>query len=153
MRSEFVPRAAPLLGVGALGLFVCLHAAVRPSHAADSAASAWKAPARAAALKNPLPPDDASRAAGKAVYAKQCAGCHGGGGKGDGSDAANLSRPPSDLTASSSRRQSDGELYWKITEGRRPMPRFGKTLTDEQRWHVVNYVRSLAPRQNQPRDN
>ena len=32
------------------------------------------------------------------------------------------------------------------TEGRRPMPRFQKTLSDEQRWHLVNYIRSLKPR-------
>jgi mono/diheme cytochrome c family protein len=159
MRSEFVSRAACwLLGV-ALCLFVCLCAAVVPNQPsqvraeAAAAASGWKAPARAAALKNPIPPDDASRATGKAFYSKECAGCHGAGGKGNGPDAADLSHPPSDLTTPTSRGQADGELFWKITEGRRPMPRFGRRLTDEQRWHVVNYLRSLSSRKKDPRDN
>ena len=56
-----------------------------PARAADnSAAEEWKAPARAARKKNPIPPDEKSLAAGKAVYAKECASCHGDAGKGDG---------------------------------------------------------------------
>jgi mono/diheme cytochrome c family protein len=39
---------------------------------------------------------------------------------------------------------TDGEIFWKITEGRRPMPSFKKELTDEQRWQLVNFLRRLA---------
>ena len=35
------------------------------------------------------------------------------------------------------------ELFWKITEGRKPMPSTKKSLTEEQRWQVVNYIRTL----------
>jgi mono/diheme cytochrome c family protein len=105
----------------------------------------WKAPPRAAAAKNPVPANDKSVGLGKSIYAKECAACHGAVGRGDGPDAKDLSRPPSDLTAPTTRQQSDGELFWKLTEGRRPMPRFGRTLSDEQRWHVVNYIRTLQP--------
>jgi mono/diheme cytochrome c family protein len=41
---------------------------------------------------------------------------------------------------------TDGEIFWKIGEGRRPMPSFKKRLTDDQRWQLVNYVRSFAPK-------
>ncbi len=40
----------------------------------------------------------------------------------------------------------EGEIFWKISEGRRPMPSFKKQLTEEQRWQLVNYLRTLAPK-------
>ena len=46
-------------------------------------------------------------------------------------------------------KQSDGSMFYKITEGREPMPP-AENLDEEQRWHLVNYVRTLAPR---PRDS
>jgi mono/diheme cytochrome c family protein len=42
--------------------------------------------------------------------------------------------------------QSDGALFYKITEGRGPMPSFKTTLTEQQRWDVVNHIRTLAPK-------
>ena len=39
---------------------------------------------------------------------------------------------------------SDGEIFWKITNGRKPMPSFKIRLTDEQRWELVNLIRSFA---------
>jgi len=41
---------------------------------------------------------------------------------------------------------TDGEIFYKISEGRRPMPSFKKRLTEEQRWQLVNYVRTFAPK-------
>jgi len=38
-------------------------------------------------------------------------------------------------------RQSDGEIFWKVTEGKSPMPSFKRDLTPDQRWDVVNYLR------------
>lgn len=46
--------------------------------------------------------------------------------------------------------QTDGELFWKITIGRRPMPANRKLLTEEERWHLVNYTRMLAPGKTPP---
>ena len=42
--------------------------------------------------------------------------------------------------------QTDGAIFWKLTEGKTPMPAWGETLSEEQRWSVVNYVRTLAPK-------
>jgi mono/diheme cytochrome c family protein len=40
--------------------------------------------------------------------------------------------------------RTDGELFWMITEGHKPMPAFRGTMTEEQRWHLVDYVRTFA---------
>jgi len=106
----------------------------------------WRVPKRAARVANPITADAESLAAGKTVYQKQCQSCHGRSGKGDGPGAADLKVRPSDLSDSAVWNQSDGELFRKITEGKRPMPAFRKMLTDEQRWHVVNFIRTLAPK-------
>lgn len=106
----------------------------------------FKAPTRAAAVTNPVPADHNSIAQGKSLYQKNCQSCQGASGQGNGPGAANLNLTPTDLSDSSLWNQTDGELFWKITEGKKPMPRFGKMLTDEQRWNVVNYIRTLAPR-------
>ena len=106
----------------------------------------WKAPARAARKKNPVSADEKSLAMGKELYAKECLSCHGAAGKGDGSAAKDLDKPPGDLSKPKMWEQSDGELFWKITEGKKPMPSEEKTFTEEQRWHVVNYIRTLAPK-------
>lgn len=106
----------------------------------------WEAPARAARKKNPVPADDKSLAAGKEVYIKECASCHGEAGKGNGPAAKDLTTPPGDLSSPKMTQQTDGALFWKITEGRKPMPTYEKMLSEEQRWQVINYVRTLAPK-------
>jgi len=108
--------------------------------------SDWLAPPSATAVKNPVPADAASLATGKSIYMQQCQACHGETGKGDGPVAADLSPPPSDLTDPKMWEQTDGSLFWKITEGRGPMPSYKSLLTDTQRWHVVNFIRTLAPK-------
>ncbi len=105
----------------------------------------WKVPLRAARKKNPIPADEKSIAAGKAVYLKECLTCHGDAGKGNGPGAKDLTKTPGDLSSQKVQQQSDGALYYKITEGRKPMASFDKTLTDEQRWQVVDYIRGFAP--------
>jgi mono/diheme cytochrome c family protein len=105
----------------------------------------WKAPARAARRKNPIPADEKSIATGKDVYAHQCLSCHGAGGKGDGPAAKDINPKPHDLGAPNVVEQTDGALFWKITEGKKPMPTFEKLISEDERWHVVNFVRTFAP--------
>jgi mono/diheme cytochrome c family protein len=109
--------------------------------AAALAAEEWTAPARAAAKKNPVAADAASIGRGKTVYTAECASCHGNSGKGDGPSAKDLEKSPGDMTKLGS--QSDGALFWKITEGKKPMASFATKLTEQQRWDVVNYLRTL----------
>jgi mono/diheme cytochrome c family protein len=105
----------------------------------------WAIPPEAKARKNPLTPSDANTTAAKQTYSDQCANCHGDSGKGDGSDAMMYDPTPSDLTdAVKMNEVTDGEIYYQISEGRKPMPSFKKKLTEEQRWQLVILVRSFA---------
>ena len=105
----------------------------------------WVAPPAAKSLANPLAVNPAGLAAAKIIYADRCARCHGDQGNGDGPDASMYKTPPGVLSdARVMGQETDGEIFWKIGEGRRPMPGFAKELSDEQRWQLVNFIRSLA---------
>ena len=106
-------------------------------------AEEWKAPAEAEAKKNPVAIDEKSLAAGKETWTNKCEMCHGTGGKGDGPIGTALAKRPGDLTTATVTSQSDGALFWKITEGKVPMPPF-TSLTEEQRWQTLNYMRTLS---------
>jgi mono/diheme cytochrome c family protein len=105
----------------------------------------WAIPAENKEMKNPLTATQDNLNAAKEIYGDKCANCHGDSGKGDGSDAMMYDPAPTDLTdASKINSHSDGELFYQITKGRKPMPSYEKKLTDTQRWQLVLYVRSLA---------
>jgi len=126
------------------GVAAVLSASVLAGRSSESAAN-WKAPRREADKKNPVPADGQSVARGKEIYAKNCADCHGAAGKGDGPKGADLEPKPRDLSSSQVQAEGEGALYWKITTGRRPMPSFAKLLSEKDRWHTVNYIRTLGP--------
>lgn len=110
------------------------------------AATPWLAPPEALeGLKNPVPAAQkkASLERGQALYAKECAGCHGPQGKGDGPDGMYFTTAPSDLTAPAVRKQSDAELFWKLSQGRGDMKAYEKVYDAAQRWDLVNAVRAL----------
>ena len=109
--------------------------------------TSWKAPAAAKNLQNPVPATDVSIAAGMMNYSTHCQSCHGERGDGKGERAEKLSIAPSDFTdAQAVSRATDGELFWKISHGRRPMPAFQDKLTEQERWELVDYIRALARR-------
>lgn len=105
----------------------------------------WEVPAKYKSMKNPTNAKDKESATeGKALFTKQCTSCHGKKGLGDGSKAPELKGDLGDFTSSATQKQSDGELFYKITEGRDDMPSFKKKIaSDEDRWLVVNYMRTL----------
>jgi mono/diheme cytochrome c family protein len=103
----------------------------------------WNAPESAKEKKNPYLPDESSLERGKNSYSIECARCHGKHGKGDGTSAARIDKTVADLSVDKVQNQSDGELYWKISEGRKPMPLSKNTLTDDQRWDIINYIRTF----------
>ena len=99
----------------------------------------WKAPADAKNMKNPVK----GVGTAKKSVETNCASCHGASGKGDGPAAAALPPPkPADWTSAKVQSQSDGELFWKITNGRGAMPPW-KHLPEKERWSIVNYIRTL----------
>jgi mono/diheme cytochrome c family protein len=105
----------------------------------------WVVPEEVKRLKNPLSPSEATLKAAKGIYMDECAQCHGERGKGDGPEAARHEPPPSDITdARHMDTVTDGEIFYQISEGRKPMPSFKKRLTEDQRWGLVLLVRSFA---------
>jgi mono/diheme cytochrome c family protein len=96
--------------------------------------------------QNPIPPTDESRAAGQAIYAEYCLACHGPTGLGDGPVGLTLSPRPSDLSVHVTQ-HPEGQLFLWITHGypgNAAMPAFEDVLTEEERWHVVNYIETFA---------
>ena len=108
----------------------------------------WIVPEEAKRVQNPLKPSQANLPAAQRLYLDKCAECHGDGGKGDGSQAKTYDPRPTDFTdAAHMNSASDGELFYKISEGHRPMPSFKKRFTEEQRWQLVLFLRSLRQEQ------
>jgi mono/diheme cytochrome c family protein len=106
--------------------------------------SNWMALAKARKLKNPVAATPAALAEGKQVYAKHCENCHGENGDGKGQKAPELSTAPTDFTkASQMDSRTDGEFFYRIAKGRRPMPAFEDKLNETARWEVVDYIRTF----------
>jgi mono/diheme cytochrome c family protein len=102
----------------------------------------------AAKLTNPVAADAPSIAAGKALYEKHCAECHGDTGKGDGMMGEDMDPKPPDLTDAEWKHGStDGEIFTVVRDGVKGtgMKTFGKKLTPHQIWDLVNYLRSIGP--------
>ena len=108
-------------------------------------AGAHNVPEEAAAEPNPIAFTDNSVAMGSELFAANCAVCHGDEGLGDGPAAETLETKPANLTASHVQGLSDGALFYIISHGRpkTPMPAWEGTLTEEERWNVVNFLRTL----------
>ena len=100
----------------------------------------WRASAEVASRPNPLSAKPEAAAGGGKLFARNCATCH-------GNDGAGMEKKHSaDLHLPVVQDQSDGVLFWKITNGNasRGMPSFSK-LPDLQRWQIVLYIRTLRP--------
>jgi mono/diheme cytochrome c family protein len=103
--------------------------------------------AEARKMKNPVASTSASVDAGKAAYQKYCRFCHGAEGLGDGPSAPKGSKPSNLADAEWVRGSSDGEIFVVLRDGAGPkfeMKGFKGRMTDQDMWHVVNYIRSLG---------
>jgi mono/diheme cytochrome c family protein len=105
----------------------------------------WKAPPTAANRPNPVPSNPNTIALGQKLYTANCFTCHGESGKGDGPGGAALEKKPADLGGCiKSNNETDGSLFWKISEGRSPMVSWRGSLSETQRWELVNYIKTFA---------
>jgi mono/diheme cytochrome c family protein len=83
---------------------------------------------------------DEMRKSGEQVYLINCKSCHGDPGK---NNVSKLVPPPPDPASPEMQNDSDGEIYYKIQEGRGPMPAFKNALTSAEIWQVIAYIRSF----------
>lgn len=102
----------------------------------------WKAPASVKATKNPVDAVTGVKL-GEPLFRENCVICHGKAGKGDGEAAAAMKPRPRSLTDKNVQAQTDGELFWKISEGREAMPGW-KSISEKERWSLVHYIRALV---------
>jgi mono/diheme cytochrome c family protein len=108
----------------------------------------WQAPAEAASLTNPVKDRANAAQIGRELYLQRCSDCHGREGKGNGYMSALLKRDgkritPTNLASQMVQANTDGELFWKITNGKSPMPASRVRFDDEQRWYIVTFLRTL----------
>lgn len=105
----------------------------------------WQAPAEFAAMKSPLKvtPDIIKR--GKYLYTNRCAICHGDEGKGNGGFNKPEYKQSTNLTSTVVQANSDGELFYKVTNFRDRHPASRMLYSDEERWMIVAFLRTLKP--------
>lgn len=137
-RQRKLPVGKLLLGVIFAGIVLVVLAALFQDRE-------WTVPEEAKQVRNPILPSEAARRAAAVIYRDKCANCHGETGKGDGAEGRMHSPAPQNFTdAARMNAVSDGELFYKITQGRRPMPSFRNKLTEEQRWQLILLIRGFA---------
>ena len=103
----------------------------------------WVAPEAEKVRKNPLASDAKAIEQGEKLAKTNCASCHGAKGRGDGAAAVALNPKPADWTSARVQSESDGEIFWKISNGRGAMPPW-KHLAENDRWALIRYIRSLG---------
>lgn len=105
----------------------------------------WNVPDKYVKMINPVKADAKSINAGKSLYSVNCQDCHGKKGLGDGTKAPDLKTQPGDLVNKAFQYQTDGSIFYKISQGRNEMPSAKKDYPDDvDRWNLVNYLRTLA---------
>ncbi|MBN4064779.1 copper resistance protein CopC [Dehalococcoides mccartyi] len=121
---------APGFVIGMLGLMFILNVQILRVGLADD-------------VRNPFPPTSESVALGQPVYAAACVACHGVGGLGDGPAGAGLPKPPADLLIHVPL-HSDTILFEFIRDGigQAGMPGQDGVLSEDEMWHLVNYLRA-----------
>ncbi|MDB4270938.1 cytochrome c [bacterium] len=104
----------------------------------------WVVPAEYVNMENPTDPS-VDKQIGKSLYSQHCKSCHGKEGYGDGPKAKDVEGDLGDFSSAEYQAQTDGELFYKSSFGRDDMPEYTKKMPDdEDRWLIVNYMRTLA---------
>jgi mono/diheme cytochrome c family protein len=113
--------------------------------AANQIKHPWQAPEAAVKVKNPVKVTPAGLRAAARLYQQNCVICHGKTGASNGPAATSLPQKPANFTdAKMMKKATDGELFWKMSTGRAPMPSWQDRLSETQRWQLVSYLRTLT---------
>lgn len=101
----------------------------------------WLVPEDQVVVQNPSEYNLNNVKRGKELFLQHCKSCHGDPGKNNGLP---LVPPPPDLTSEKMQSNTDGGLYYKITQGRGGMPQFATTISEDDRWRLVNFIRNYS---------
>jgi mono/diheme cytochrome c family protein len=105
----------------------------------------WIVPEAAKKVKNPVKSSPKVLAAAGELFRENCMICHGKTGAGNGPTSKTLTIKPANFTdAKLMDQQTDGEVFWKMSNGRGAMPAWEDQLSATERWELVDYIRSLA---------
>jgi len=107
------------------------------------AQSGWKVPDEVNSLNNPLVKNAETLEKGAKIFKSLCASCHGETGKGDVPAMQSLNPKPTDFTSEAFQSQTDGAIFWKLSEGRGMMASYKNMLSEEDRWAVIYYLRTF----------
>jgi len=105
--------------------------------------AAWDVPEEYKNMKNPVEANEESITTGMMMYIRSCASCHGREGLGDGPKARTLETFSGDMSSDAYQSQTDGEHFYKSKFGRDEMPSYEDKFSDEEIWHMVNYMRTF----------
>ena len=142
-------KAAIFTGIGAAIFFLSFRPGQAPGGTqrilqTDTAkVERWLAPAEADTIKNPYPFDSITVAKGAELFETFCKMCHGDAGYGDGPIGGAMVIKPANFHKKEIQDQKDGELFWKMENGRGMMAPYKEVLTVQQRWYLVNFIREL----------
>ena len=96
------------------------------------------------AMENPIEASSESVQRGQNLFENYCTTCHGLSGNGQGPAAHGITTFPRQLWAwNGTDSSTDGYLFWFITNGRNEMPPWGLILTEDNRWDVINYIKTI----------
>jgi mono/diheme cytochrome c family protein len=110
-------------------------------------AQTWVVPDDQKAITAPFKFTPEMQKQGEQIYLKNCQSCHGLPGK---DNWVKLTPPPGDLAKEKAQIQTDGELFYRITAGKVPMPEFRNIIAEDDRWWLIAYIRSFNPKYIQP---
>jgi mono/diheme cytochrome c family protein len=150
LRHSAATGTAVALLVGGLALAggVLHSTTITAAGSPQAAQEPWVISPRRAAVPNPLPNTPENITAGQGIYKDECLTCHGPKGQNDGPGAKKIAEEMKVALVLTDRRvqeQTDGALFWKITDGRGKMASMAKDLSVAQRWQLVHFLRTLTP--------
>ena len=99
----------------------------------------WRARESVKYINNPYTDNKTAAQKGQALYSKLFWACHCKNGNGDGPTANNLKPKPNDFSPTGIRKQTDGELFWKLSNGKETIVPYKNFLNEEKRWQLINY--------------